>query len=108
MSDVGAGAKRGRWKASCEPLRTRAFGFRVPGVFHIRHPTSHIRHSPPILMQMIDHARSLLDTLAADPNGPSAGGNWKSLHTLLKKAQCDQMRLARFIAERNVEAMRKV
>lgn len=57
---------------------------------------------------MIDQARALLATLATDPTGPSSGPKWKSLHTLLKKAPCDQMRLARFIAERNVEAMRKV
>lgn len=62
----------------------------------------------PNLMAMLDQARNLLNTVATDPNAPRSGPSWKSLHTLLKKAPCDQMRLARFVAERNVEAMRKL
>lgn len=57
---------------------------------------------------MLEQARQLLQSVSADPNAPASGPGWKSLHTLLKKAPCDQMRLARFIAERNVEAMRKL
>lgn len=57
-------------------------------------------------MAMLENARTLLDELAKAPTGPVAGPKWKSLHLMLKKAQCDQMRLARAIAERNVEVVR--
>lgn len=59
-------------------------------------------------MSMLDQARSLLNSVSSDPTGPSSGPAWKSLHTLLKKAPCDQMRLARYVAERNVPAMQKL
>jgi hypothetical protein len=59
-------------------------------------------------MAMMEQARKLLNSVSTEPNAPASGPNWKTLHTLLKKAPCDQMRLARFVAERNVEAMRKL
>lgn len=59
-------------------------------------------------MVMLDQARELLNKVAQAPNAPASGPHWKSLHTVLKKAPCDQMRLARFVAERNVDAMRKL
>ncbi len=59
-------------------------------------------------MAMLDQARNLLNSVSSDPTGPSSGPSWKSLHTLLKKAPCDQMRLARYVAERNVSAMQKL
>ena len=57
---------------------------------------------------MYDQARTLLDKIAAAPDtDPKAlGQQWKALHGSLKKAQCDQMRLARAIAERNIEVVR--
>lgn len=60
---------------------------------------------------MLDQARTLLNELAsADPavEPKALGAKWKDLHALLKKAPCDQMRLARFIAERNVDSMREL
>jgi hypothetical protein len=59
-------------------------------------------------MVMLEQARELLNKVAQAPNAPASGPHWKTLHTLLKKAPCDQMRLARFVAERNVDAMRKL
>ncbi len=58
---------------------------------------------------MLEQARKLLADLSTPATGTDpkrSGTQWKILHTTLKKAPCDQMRLARYIAERNVEAMR--
>lgn len=57
---------------------------------------------------MLEQARKLLESVSAAPNAPESGPSWKSLHALLKKAPYDQMRLARFIATRDVAEMRKV
>ncbi|MFN7020119.1 MAG: hypothetical protein ACK4WH_02165 [Phycisphaerales bacterium] len=60
---------------------------------------------------MYDKARTLIDQIAATPpdaDQKQLGLQWKTLHGSLKKAQCDQMRLARAIAERNVQAVREL
>jgi hypothetical protein len=59
-------------------------------------------------MAMLDQAREMLNKVAQAPTAPASGPHWKALHALLKKSPCDQMRLARFVAERNVDAMRKL
>ncbi|MCC6321989.1 MAG: hypothetical protein IT438_11210 [Phycisphaerales bacterium] len=58
---------------------------------------------------MLDQARTLLNQIAAaapDADQKHLGNQWKALHTSLRRAQCDQMRLARAIAERNVQGVR--
>lgn len=57
---------------------------------------------------MIDQARAVLSEISTNPTGPAAGAQWKTIHGLLKKAPCDQMRLARCIAERDVDTMRSI
>jgi hypothetical protein len=60
---------------------------------------------------MLDKARTLLSELSAPAEGTDPkqlGVKWKALHGLLKKAPCDQMRLARAIATRDADTMRTI